>query len=92
MRRIVNIFEAVLIVVLCFCLASCANFERPSADGTSSAETTLSPNAPDETSIEETSTSIEETTLDESSAESTTSTEPEPDFSNPPDPDGTKRY
>lgn len=45
---------------------------------------------PNETTPEE--TTPEETTPEETTPEETTPEETEPDFSNTPDPDGTKRY
>ena len=84
MRCICKLWAAVLALVLCLMLASCM-FSPPEENEESNTDTAPALTTPEETTPAET-TAAETTT-----AETTTAT-PEPDFSNTPEPDGTKRY
>ena len=69
-----------LVLVLCLGAASCAIFPHiPTGEQTT-------------TDITTEETTPEETTPEETTPEATTPAVTEPDFSNDPDPDGTKRY
>lgn len=85
MRCICKLWAAVLALVLCLMLASCM-FSPPEQ----SEEKNTTDAAPALTTPEET-TPAETTAAETTTAETTTAT-PEPDFSNTPEPDGTKRY
>lgn len=85
MRCICKLWAAVLALVLCLMLASCM-FSPPEQ----SEEKNTTDAAPTLTTPEET-TPAETTAAETTTAETTTAT-PEPDFSNTPEPDGTKRY
>lgn len=87
MRRICKLFALLLALLLGATTVSCSLLPLPE-EGTSG--TILSPTTPEETVLEE--TTPEETTPEETTPEETTPTVTEPDFSNTPDPDGTKRY
>ena len=80
MRCICKLWAAVLAFVLCLMLASCmfSPPEQSEEKNTTDAAPTL--------------TTPEETTPAETTAAETTTATPEPDFSNTPEPDGTKRY
>lgn len=87
MRRICKLFALLLALLLGAMTVSCSLLPLPK-EGTSG--TNLSPTTPEETVLEETTPA--ETTPEETTPEETTPTVTEPDFSNTPDPDGTKRY
>ena len=82
MRRICKLFALLLALLLGATTVSCSLLPLPK-EGTS--DSILSPTTPEETVLEE-------TTPEETTPEETTPTVTEPDFSNTPDPDGTKRY
>ena len=77
MRRICKLFALLLALLLGATTVSCSLLPLPKE---STSDTILSPTTP------------EETTPEETTPEETTPTVTEPDFSNTPDPDGTKRY
>ncbi len=81
MRHICKLLAVVLALSFCLCFASCAFFQQPQ-----NSEENTSPFS----TVPE--TTPEETTPEETTPEETTPAETEPDFSNTPDPDGTKRY
>jgi hypothetical protein len=85
MHNICKLLAVALALVLCLSFAACEFFPLPQPEETTPAVTT-----PNETTPEE--TTPEETTPEETTPEETTPEETEPDFSNTPDPDGTKRY
>ena len=85
MHRAAKFLVAVLTLVFCFGLASCALFLPPTKEETSTIDTTPLVTVPQETTPQE-------TTPEETTPEETTPAVTEPDFSNPLDPDGTKRY
>ena len=81
----------VLLLAICATLmAGCINPEAGDFYTTTAKEESSTPDVtPTETPEE---TTPEETTPEETTPEQTTPTVTEPDFSNEPDPDGTKRY
>ncbi len=80
MHTVGKLLSVVLVFVLCLSLASCEFFPMPQPEQPTTAVTT-----PEETPPEA-------TTPEETTPEETTPAVTEPDFSNTPDPDGTKRY
>ena len=78
MKNAYRLLTVVLGLVLCLSVASCAIFPQPEGEGTT-------------VTVQE-GTTPEETTPEETTPEETTLEVTEPDFSNTPDPDGTKRY
>ena len=86
MRRICIICAAVVLLVA---LVSCSN-KQPDVPVITTEQTTTEATTPEATTPEE--TTPEETTPEETTPEETTPEVTEPDFSNNPDPDGTKRY
>ena len=90
-----NKFLLTLVLVLCLSLCACMPyFAIPTVESSiaqampqtvMSEEPTLKETAPEETTPEE-------TTPEETTPEETTPVVTEPDFTNEPDPDGTKRY
>lgn len=89
MRRICKLFALLLALLLGAMLTSCSLL-LPVPEGESTTDDGLSPTTPEETLPE--FTTPEETTPEETTPEETTPAATEPDFSNTPDPDGTKRY
>ena len=91
MHHICKLLAVVLSVLFCLGFASCTLFQPPqSGEENTSPFSTEPETTPEETTPEETTT--EETTTEETTPEETTPEVTEPDFSNTPDPDGTKRY
>lgn len=86
MKNIYRLLAVVLSVLFCLGFASCALFGQPQNQEENTSPFSTEP----ETTPEE--TTPEETTPEETTPEETTPEETEPDFSNTPDPDGTKRY
>ena len=86
MRSVYRFLTALLALVLCLSFASCELFPLPKNTEENTSPFSTEP----ETTPEE--TTPEETTPEETTPEETTPTVTEPDFSNTPDPDGTKRY
>lgn len=86
MKNIYRLLAVVLSVSFCLGFASCALFGQPQNQEENTSPFSTEP----ETTPEE--TTPEETTPEETTPEETTPEETEPDFSNTPDPDGTKRY
>ncbi len=84
MRRICKLFALLLALLLGVLTASCALLP-PIPEGEGTTDTTPAVTTPEETTPEE-------TTPEETTPEETTPAVTEPDFSNTPDPDGTKRY
>lgn len=80
--RTLRIAVVFLLLVALTLLCSCTLFGKPT-------EITTPPFETETTSVE---TTPEETTPEETTPEETTPGVTEPDFSNTPDPDGTKRY
>ena len=80
MKNIYRLLAVVLVLTFCWCLVSCKLFPQPNTEGENTTLTT-----PEETTLEQ-------TTPEETTSEETTPAVTEPDFSNTPDPDGTKRY
>ena len=95
MKRNFRFLAGVCIIALCcFVVSSCISPERIPQGEEGTTLTTSAVSTPEETTHE---TTLEETTaLDITTSETTmeeiSTPESEPDFSNPPDPDGTKRY
>ena len=86
MHHICKLLAVVLSVLFCLGFASCTLSQSPqSGEENTSPFSTVPDTTPEETTPEE--TTPEETTPEETTPEVT-----EPDFSNTPDPDGTKRY
>ena len=81
MKNIYRLLAVVLALAFCWCLASCKLFPQPNTKGENTSPFSTEPE-----------TTPEETTPEETTPEETTPVETEPDFSNTPDPDGTKRY
>lgn len=90
MRYTTKFLAAALAFAICSVLASCAFFSQLFQKEDDVANTTSSLITSEETTPEE--TTPEETTPEETTPEETTPIVTESDFSNPPDPDGTKRY
>ena len=90
MRHICKFLTVVLILTFCLLLVACAPDPIESKGESPTTVTTPAPTTPEETTPEE--TTPEETTPEETTPEKTTPVVTEPDFSNTPDPDGTKRY
>lgn len=90
MHTAAKFLVAVLVLAWCLGLASCAFFAPPTKEETPTAGTTTLVTTPEETTPQE--TTPQETTPEETTPEETTPIVTEPDFSNSPDPDGTKRY
>jgi outer membrane biosynthesis protein TonB len=90
MRYTTKFLAAVLALAICLGLVSCAFFAPPTKEETPTAGTTTLVTTPEETTPQE--TTPQETTPEESTPEETPPIVTEPDFSNSPDPDGTKRY
>ena len=95
MRYTTKFLAAVLALAICLGLVSCAFFSQPSQKeddvaNTGSALTNSEETTPEETTPEETTHEV--TLPEETTPEETTPIVTEPDFSNQPDPDGTKRY
>ena len=85
MSRRIKFLAVVSVLALCLGFASCAIFPHvPKEKGTTEV-TTLASTTPQETAIEETTPEV-------TTPQETTPAVTEPDFSNTPDPDGTKRY
>lgn len=85
MHSIYKLFAAVLSLLICFSMVSCEFVLNPQKEENTSSFSTLPETTPEETTPEE-------TTPEETTPEQTTPAVTEPDFSNEPDPDGTKRY
>ena len=81
MHHICKLLAVVLSVSFCLGFASCALFGQPQNQEENTSPFSTEPE-----------TTPEETTPEETTPEETTPVETEPDFSNTPDPDGTKRY
>ena len=90
MHNICKLLVVALALVLCLSFAACEFFPLPQPNETTPAVTTPNETTPAVTTPNE--TTPEETTPEETTPEETTPEETEPDFSNTPDPDGTKRY
>ena len=86
MHHICKLLAVVLSVSFCLGFASCTLFQPPqSGEENTSPFSTVPDTTPEETTPEE-------TTPEETTPQATTPEVTEPDFSNTPDPDGTKRY
>jgi len=100
MHRLCKLLAAVMAFAFCLVFAACApDVSEPKGEqattATTSVLTTPEETTPEETTPEETTpeeTTPEETTPEETTPEETAPAVTEPDFSNTPDPDGTKRY
>ena len=90
MNRTIKVLAVVLTLAFCFMFAACAPEPSSKNEEQSAKETTALVTTPDETPPQETTPT--ETTPEETTPEQTTPEVTEPDFSNTPDPDGTKRY
>ncbi len=90
MLRVCKLLAVLLVFVCCFGMASCALFGEPQKGNENTTETTTLLTTPEETTPEV--TTPEETTPEATTPAETTPAVTEPDFSNVPDPDGTKRY
>lgn len=86
MKGVCKLFVAVLALLLCLSFASCVFFPLPQNTEENTSPFSTEP----ETTPEQ--TTPEETTPEATTPEETTPEVTEPDFSNTPDPDGTKRY
>ena len=86
MRRICILLAAVVLLLM---PASC-DFRKPDAPTTTPEQTTAEITTPESTTSEQTTPEV--TTPEDTTPEETTPAVTEPDFSNTPDPDGTKRY
>ena len=94
MHHICKLLAVGLVLAVCLSFASCALFGKPQKEEEPTTLATPTLTTPEETTTETTTeeTTPGETTTVETTTEETSTTEPEPDFSNTPDPDGTKRY
>ena len=102
--KLAKVMQVVLPIVLCLCLVSCKS-DKQEYDGeqitqaptsvTTPAQTTPEQTTPAQTTPEQTTpeqTTPEQTTPEQTTPEQTTPALPDPDFSNLPDSEGTKRY
>ena len=86
MNRVLKAWAVVLALAFCLLFAACSPEPSTPKEEQPTTQTTTQTTTPEETTPEET-TPEEVTTPEEP-----TSVVTEPDFSNSPDPDGTKRY
>ena len=89
MLRICKLLAVLLVLLCCFGMASCA-LVPPSPQEEKTTDTTPALTSPEETTPEVTTPEV--TTPEATTPAETTPAVTEPDFSNAPDPDGTKRY
>ncbi len=92
--RFLQLFCAAVLSMALMLLCSCTLFGAPT-DVTTPTNENVTITVPEGTTLAETTpeeTTPEETTPEETTPEETTPAVTEPDFSNTPDPDGTKRY
>ena len=80
-----KLFWVSIALVICLSLVSCSIFPPTSEEERDTPFSTLPETTPEETTPEETTPEV-------TAPEETTPAVTEPDFSNDPDPDGTKRY
>ena len=95
MNRALKTLAVVLALAFCLLFAACSPEPSTSKEEQPTTQTTTQTTTPEETTPEETTpqeTTPQETTPEETTPEETTPIVTEPDFSNSPDPDGTKRY
>ena len=85
MRSVHKLFWVAIALVICLSLVSCSIFPPTSEEERDTPFSTLPETTPEETTPEETTPEV-------TAPEETTPAVTEPDFSNDPDPDGTKRY